>query len=132
MCIHCRCLATIRDIYIYIYRLMGGIYPVWRRVRMPPLWLCELWEAREREPSARGYNWATLFLGDVNGDLALQVGRVSGIGTVQYGLSSSGTRTRAGLRWRGPAATVNYSPGFSSDRALQKLQTGNCLKKISR
>jgi hypothetical protein len=23
-------------------------------------------EATEREPSARGYNWATLFLGDIN------------------------------------------------------------------
>jgi hypothetical protein len=24
-----------------------------------------------------------------------------------------------GLRWRGPAATVNYRPVFSSERALQ-------------
>jgi hypothetical protein len=27
---------------------------------------CESQEATKREPSARGYNWATLFLGDIN------------------------------------------------------------------
>jgi hypothetical protein len=30
-------------------------------------------------PSAWGYNWATLFLGDKYGDLALQVGGVSNL-----------------------------------------------------
>jgi hypothetical protein len=63
------------------------------------------------------------------GDLALQVGGVSRIGTIKYGLESRGTQTRARLRWRGPAATVNYRPVLSSERALQ---TRNCLKKISR
>jgi hypothetical protein len=28
-------------------------------------------------------------------------------------------QTLAGLRWRGPAATVNYRPVLSSERALQ-------------
>jgi hypothetical protein len=28
-------------------------------------------------------------------------------------------RTLAGLRWRGPAATLNYRPVLSSERALQ-------------
>jgi hypothetical protein len=37
------------------------------------------------KPSAREYNWATLFLGDINtGNLALQVGGVSDE-TVIYG-----------------------------------------------
>jgi hypothetical protein len=37
-------------------------------------------EATRREPSAWGYNWATLFRGDINtGDLALQVGGVSNL-----------------------------------------------------
>jgi hypothetical protein len=59
------------------------------------------------EPSAWGYNWATLFFGGCKyGDLALQVGGVSKIGTIMYGLESRETRTREGLRWRGPAATV--------------------------
>jgi hypothetical protein len=44
------------------------------------------------------------------GDLALQVGGVSRIGTIKYGLESRGTQARAGLRWREPAATVNYRP----------------------
>jgi hypothetical protein len=59
------------------------------------------------------------------GDLALQVGGVSRIGTIKYGLESRGTQTRAGLRWRRPVATVNYRPVLSSERALQnnKLAT---------
>jgi hypothetical protein len=36
-----------------------------------------------------------------------------------YGLESRGTETRAGLWLRGPAATVNYRPVLSSERALQ-------------
>jgi hypothetical protein len=34
-------------------------------------------------------------------------------------LSPAGLRPRARLRWRGPAATVNYRPTLSSERALQ-------------
>jgi hypothetical protein len=33
---------------------------------MPPSYPCESLEAKEGEPSAWWYNWATLFLGDVN------------------------------------------------------------------
>jgi hypothetical protein len=53
------------------------------------------------------------------GDLALQVGGVSRIEKIKYDLESSGTQTGARLRWRGPAATVNYRPVLSSERALQ-------------
>jgi hypothetical protein len=53
------------------------------------------------------------------GDLALQVGGVSRIGTIICGLESRGTQTRAELRRRGPAATVYYRPVLSSERALQ-------------
>jgi hypothetical protein len=53
------------------------------------------------------------------GGLALQVGRFSRIGAIKYCLESRGTQTRALLRWRGPAATVNYRPVLSSERALQ-------------
>jgi hypothetical protein len=53
------------------------------------------------------------------GDMALQVGGVSRIGTIKYGLESSGTQTQAGLCWQGLAATVNYRPILSSERALQ-------------
>jgi hypothetical protein len=38
---------------------------------------------------------------------------------------------RAWLRWRGPAATVNYRTALSSERALQN-NTRNGLKKILR
>jgi hypothetical protein len=63
---------------------------------------------------------STLFLeGFKYGDLALQVGGVPRIKTIEYGLESRGTKTWAGLRWRGPAATVNYRPVLSSERVLQ-------------
>jgi hypothetical protein len=41
------------------------------------------------------------------GDLALQVGGVSKIGTIKYGLECRGTQSQEGLHWQGPAATVN-------------------------
>jgi hypothetical protein len=44
---------------------------------------------------------------------------VSRIGTIKYGLESRGTQTREGLRWQGQAATVNYRPILSSERASQ-------------
>jgi hypothetical protein len=52
-------------------------------------------------------------------DLALQVGGVSRIGTIEYVLESRETQTQAGLRWREPAAIINYRPILSSERALQ-------------
>jgi hypothetical protein len=51
------------------------------------------------------------------GDLVLQVEGVSKTGTIEYGLESTGTQTREGLRWRGPTATVNYRPVLSSEKA---------------
>jgi hypothetical protein len=53
------------------------------------------------------------------GDLVLQVGGVSRIGTIKYGIESRGTQTGTGLLWREPASTVNYRPVLSSERALQ-------------
>jgi hypothetical protein len=50
-------------------------------------------------------------------NLALQVGGVLRTGTIEYGLESCGTQAREGLRWGGPAATVNYRPVLSSERA---------------
>jgi hypothetical protein len=62
---------------------------------------------------------------DINTELALQVGGVSRIGTIKYGLKSRGSQILAGLRWRGPAATVNYRPILSSERALQNNKLTN-------
>jgi hypothetical protein len=62
--------------------------------------------AAKMEPIARGYNWATLFLGDINTrDLAFQVGGVSGK-TVKYDREFCGTSTQAWLLWQGPEAIV--------------------------
>jgi hypothetical protein len=66
--------------------------PVWRWVRIPPPQPCESSEATKREPNARGYNLATLFLGDINTGLALQVGEISDE-TVKYGREFCGTST---------------------------------------
>jgi hypothetical protein len=40
--------------------------PAWRRVRIPPPYPWESQKATKREPSAWGFNWATLFLGVIN------------------------------------------------------------------
>jgi hypothetical protein len=53
------------------------------------------------------------------GDLALQIEGVSKFETIKFGLESRGTQTQEGLRWRGPAATVNCRPVLSSERELQ-------------
>jgi hypothetical protein len=67
------------------------------------------------------------------GDLALQVGGVSRIETIKYGIESRETQTRVGLRWLRPAVTVNYRPVLSSERALQnknpQLSKDNFKKK---
>jgi hypothetical protein len=47
------------------------------------------------------------------GDLALQVGGVSGIGTIKYGLEFCGTALARN------EVIVNYRPVLSSERALQ-------------
>jgi hypothetical protein len=37
--------------------------------------------------------------------------------TIKFGHESHGSRTRKGLRWRGPGAVVNDRPILSSERA---------------
>jgi hypothetical protein len=64
----------------------------------------------KREPSSWGYNWATLFLVDINtgtdppgwGSLESE--------TVKYGHESRWTRTQDWLLWREPPASVNGRP----------------------
>jgi hypothetical protein len=46
--------------------------------------------------------------------------------TVKYGPEYHGTRTREWMRWRRPAAIVNYRPIFSSERALYMDQDRRC------
>jgi hypothetical protein len=69
-----------------------------------------------------GYLGHPVFGGYKYLDLALQVGEVSRIGTIKYGLKSLETQTRAGLRWRGPAATVITDP---SSRQRGRYKTTN-------
>jgi hypothetical protein len=61
------------------------------------------------KPNTRWYNWATLFLEEINtGTWPSMLEESKKIGTIKYDLESSGTQNREGLRWPGPAATVNY------------------------
>jgi hypothetical protein len=62
-------------------------------------------------------------------NLALLVGGVSKIETINYAHESSGTRIWERLRWRCSAKTEKYRPDFSSERAphINKLET---VKKI--
>jgi hypothetical protein len=58
----------------------------------------------EKDPSAWGYNWATLFLGHINtGTWPSRLGEPR---IWDSKMLSHGTRTRQWLRWRGPAAIV--------------------------
>jgi hypothetical protein len=50
-------------------------------------------------------------------NLALLVGRVSKIETINYAHESRGTQIRKRLCWRCPAKTEKYRPDFSSERA---------------
>jgi hypothetical protein len=73
---------------------MTYVHPVWRRGRIPPPAL-RVVGGDEKEPSAWGYSWTTLFLGDIDtrggpdppgwGSLESE--------TVKCGHESRGTRT---------------------------------------
>jgi hypothetical protein len=63
------------------------------------------------------------------GDLALQVGESQELGQSNM-VESHGTQTRARLRQRGPAATVNYRPVLSSERALQNNKPATVYRKF--
>jgi hypothetical protein len=61
--------------------------------------------------NARGYNWATLFLGEINtGTWPYRLGGVSKIEKIKHAHESCGTQIC-------PAKTENYRPNFSSERA---------------
>jgi hypothetical protein len=61
-----------------------------------PYWCC----------SARGYNWATLFLGDINtGTWPSRLGE-SQMRQVKCGLEFCGTLTKEWLLWQGPEAII--------------------------
>jgi hypothetical protein len=61
------------------------------------------------------------FLGEINiGTWPSRLARGGGgpkIETVKHGHEYRMARTRERLHWRGPAATVNYRPDLSSERA---------------
>jgi hypothetical protein len=48
--------------------------------------------------------------------------------TAKYGHESHGTRTRERLRWRGPVAYIEESPGLSSETAPLRNKTANVKK----
>jgi hypothetical protein len=74
-----------------------------------------------------GYNWATLFLENINtGTLYLQVGGRLESETAKCGQESCGTLTWERLRCRGPAAIVNDRLILSSERMLHKDYNRKC------
>jgi hypothetical protein len=54
--------------------------------------------------------------GNKYGSLALQVGGVSKIETINYAHESRGTQIRGRLRWRCQAKIEKYRPDFPSER----------------
>jgi hypothetical protein len=80
----------------------------------------------EKEPSAGGYNWATLLLEDINmrtwapgwGSLESE--------TVKCDHESCRTRTWEWMGWRRPASIVNDKPILSWERILHKDYDRKC------
>jgi hypothetical protein len=68
--------------------------------------------------------------GNKQRNLALQVGGVSKIETINCAHESRGTQMWKRMRWRRRAKTEIYRPDFSSERASPQQQTRNCLKII--
>jgi hypothetical protein len=87
---------------------------VWRRVQITSTVVLRVVKGDGKEPSAGGYNWATLFLGDINtGTWAPGWGSLKSE-TVKCGHESCGTQTWEWKRWQGPAAIANDKPILSS------------------
>jgi hypothetical protein len=96
------------------------ISPVWRWVRIPPLYHCESYDVKKMEPSAWGYNCATLFLEDINTETwPFRLGSLESE-TVKCGHESCRTWTWEWLCWWGPAAILNGRPILSSERMLHE------------
>jgi hypothetical protein len=93
---------------------------VWRRVRITSTIALKVVKNDGMGTQCWGYDWATLFLGDINtrtwapgwGSLESE--------TVKYGHESCGTRTWEWIYWRGPAGVVNDQPILSLERMLRK------------
>jgi hypothetical protein len=78
--------------------------------------------------NAWGYNWVTLFLGEVNtGTWSSRFEGVPEIESIKYTHVSRETQTRERLRWRGPSTIENYRPDLSSERAPHVNKLRNCL-----
>jgi hypothetical protein len=87
-------------------------------------WRLYKWYRTESRVEA-GWNTSTVALRVVGGD---NKGSLKS-GTVKYGRESHGTGPREWMRWRRPAAIVNYRPILSSERMLYKVYDRRCLIK---
>jgi hypothetical protein len=75
--------------------------------------------------------WLWLWLGHFDfGQLALLVGEVSKIGTINYAHESRGTQIWERLCWRYPAKTEQYRPDFSSERGPHINKPKTVKKKL--
>jgi hypothetical protein len=73
----------------------------------------------------RRYVRDSLFLGDIDtGTCPSRLGESQELGQENMVFSP------LGLRWRGPAATVNYRPVLSSERALQNNKPSTVSRKF--
>jgi hypothetical protein len=70
--------------------------------------------------------------GNKHKNLALLVGGVSKIETINYAHESRGSQIKKRLRWRYPAKTEKYRPNFSSERAPHINKPETVKKKKSK
>jgi hypothetical protein len=78
------------------------------------------------------YNWATLFLGEINTGTWPSRMWESQIREVKYGHETLGIRTRERLRWRRPASSCKLQALPLVREGAQHQQTRNCLKIIKK
>jgi hypothetical protein len=105
-----------------------ALCPLTRHSSQPPLTRVE---ATKREPSARGYNWATLFLGDINtGTWPSRLGSLRWDSKIlPWVLRDFDPRVTALARPRSNCA-VNYRHVLSSERALQNNKPATVWRKF--
>jgi hypothetical protein len=87
-------------------------------------WNCKYYLQEICVPKFWGYDWAAQFLGKINRETRLS--RLWGFSNLRH--DCQGTWTPERLRWRGPAANINYSAKLSSERAPHMNKPATAIK----
>jgi hypothetical protein len=110
--------------WLWLWRVGGN--NMWRRGSNISTVALRVVGGDEKGTQCLGYNWATLFLGDINtGTWPSGWGSLESR-TIKCGHEFRRTRTWEWLCWRGPAAVINDRLIISSKRMLYKDYESKC------